>query len=285
MSTWRGEARCVLALSFDVDAEAPVLAVDPAQSRNLSAMSHQAYGPRVGVPRILALLEDLGLRATFFIPGVTAERYPGTVEAILERGHEVGHHSHMHFSPIDCSEEEDRRDFERALRALERFGARPQGYRSPNWESAAWTPRLLAEHGFLYDSSLMDADVPYVLELDGAPLVELPVHWALDDWEHYMYLPRPEFTSPISSPKKVLDVWTRELDAMAKYGGLFVLTCHPFISGRPSRVEAIRQLVEHALDRGDVTVTCCEEVAGAVLEDSSIERRPFVPPSEKTLGE
>src|SRR5947209_15867629 len=56
-------------------------------------------------------------------------------------------------------------------------------------------------------------------------------------------------------------LWTSELDAMRRYGCLFVLTCHPFLSGRPHRVEVLRSLIEHALAAGDVEFVSCREAA------------------------
>ncbi len=269
--TWLGAAACLACLTFDVDAEAPILAIDPVHAENASVMTHQAYGPRVGVPRILRLLEEYELPATFFVPGVTAERWPGTVEAILAAGHEIGHHSYDHVSPVDQPDE--RADLERALAALERFGVRPEGYWAPMWEATWRTPGLLAELGFAYDSSLFDADTPYVLETEQGELVELCPHWSLDDWEQYGYLPRPEIGSQIESPHKVVELWTAELDAMRRHGCLFVLTCHPFLSGRPSRVEALRAVIEHALGAGDVELVSMRDAARRAREDASIPRR------------
>ncbi len=264
-------------LTFDVDAEAPVLAESGRYARHAGVMSHQAYGPLVGVPRILGLLNEYALPATFFVPGWTADRYPQAVEAILAAGHEVGHHSYAHFAPIAQTEEEERADFERALAALARFGVVPEGFRCPMWEPAWRTPRLLAEHGLAYDSSLMDSDRPYVLDTGAGEIVELPVHWSLDDWEQYAYIPDPPFQSAIESPAKVLDLWTSELDAMRRYGCLFVLTCHPFLSGRPHRVEALRTLIEHALAVGDVEFLACREAARRAGEDAAVERRTLAP--------
>ena len=93
---WCQGAAAVAVLSFDVDAEAPILAECDHYAEDLSAMSHQAYGPRVGVPRILELLAAHEIKGTFFVPGVTAERWPGTVENILDAGHEVALHGHSH---------------------------------------------------------------------------------------------------------------------------------------------------------------------------------------------
>lgn len=264
-------------LTFDVDAESPVLAEGARHARNLGVMSHQAYGPLVGVPRILDLLREYHLPATFFVPGFTADRYPQTVEAILAAGHEVGHHSYAHRSPLAQSEEEERADFARALETLRRLGAEVEGFRCPSWEPGWRTPQIVAEHGLLYDSSLMDADRPYLLDTGAGEIVELPVHWALDDWEQYAYLPDPPFRSAIESPAKVLDLWTSELDAMRRYGCLFVLTCHPFLSGRPHRVEVLRRLIEHALAAGDVAFRRCRDVARKARADAGTERRVLAP--------
>jgi peptidoglycan/xylan/chitin deacetylase (PgdA/CDA1 family) len=266
-------------LSFDVDAETPILVEGRRYADNAGVMSHQAYGPLVGVPRIIDLLAEYELPATFFVPGLTAERYPQAVEAILAAGHEVGHHSYAHFSPFDQSEQAERADFERALAALERFGVKPEGFRCPSWEPTWRTPELVAEYGLAYDSSLMDSDKPYILETAKGDLVELPVHWSLDDWEQYAYLPRPPFKSSIESPRKVLDLWTSELDAMRRYGCLFVLTCHPFLSGRPHRVEILRALIEHALAAGDVEFASGRGVAQRVRDDAETPRRELVPVS------
>ena len=264
-------------LTFDVDAEAPILAESALYARNAGVMSHQAYGPLVGVPRILDLLREVSLPATFFVPGWTADRYPQTVEAILAAGHEVGHHSYAHYSPFAQTEDEERADFERALSTLQKLGATVEGFRCPSWEPGWRTPQIVAEYGLKYDSSLMDADTPYVLDTGAGEIVELPVHWALDDWEQYAYIPDPPFRSAIEAPSKVLDLWISELDAMRKYGCLFVLTCHPFLSGRPHRVEVLRQVIEHALESGDVTFAYCRDVARKARENPATERRTLAP--------
>jgi len=261
-------------LSFDFDA----LSVWFAYERTTPAMlARGEYGARVGVPRVLELLDRNGIRATFFVPGHTVESFPRETESILERGHEVAHHSYAHVSPVDQDEAAERADFERALAALERHGIRPEGFRCPSWEPTWRTPALVAEYGLAYDSSLMDDDRPYLLETERGELVELPVHWALDDWEQYAYLPRTAFKSSIESPRKVLELWTAELDAMRRYGGIFVLTCHPFLSGRPHRVEVLRRLIEHARAAGDVEFVSGREAARRARADDGLPRRRLEP--------
>jgi peptidoglycan/xylan/chitin deacetylase (PgdA/CDA1 family) len=275
--SWLRASAAAAVLSFDVDAESPILNRGRRYADNPGVMSHQAYGPLVGVPRILALLEEYRIRATFFVPGLTADRYPDVVERIAAAGHEVGHHSYAHKKPVGMSEPEERADFERALVTLERLGVRPQGYRAPGWEPAWRTPALVAEYGLVYDSSLMDDDRPYVLETGAGAIVELPVHWSLDDWEQYAYVPEPDVGGVIEAPSKVLELWRGELDAMRRYGCLFVLTMHPFLSGRPARVEALRALIEHAVGCGDVEFVAGAEVAKRVLADPDAPRRPLRP--------
>ena len=274
--SWIGESAALAVLSFDVDAESVVLAEDSGHAANAMLMSHQAYGPTVGVPRILDVLAEYGVAATFFVPGLTAERYPEAVERILEAGHEVAHHSFTHRSPVGQSEDEERGELERGLAALERFGAKPEGYRAPSWEPSWRTAALVAEYGLSYDSSLADDDRPYVLETGSGDLVELPVSWWLDDWQQTAYLP-PLARNQTRPASAVLELWASELDAYARHNCLFVLTCHPFLSGRPGRVEILRSLIEHTLGRGDVELLEARDVAKRARADEAVARRPLQP--------
>ena len=260
--TWPGDHRAALALTFDVDAESAILAVDPLYARRLTTMSHQAYGPKVGVPRILRMLERNGVTGSFFVPGLTADRYPGTVEAIVAAGHDLGHHGYSHVPYHDLSDDEQRADVERALQSLERItGRRPEGFRAPWWELTDSTPALLAEYGFRWDSSMMDDDRPYLLDTGRGVLAELPVHWMLDDWEQYAFLPEPHIGAVIESPSKVLDLWGGELEALADEGGLMVHTSHPFLSGRASRVITLERIVERARELGGIWIAPVGEIA------------------------
>jgi peptidoglycan/xylan/chitin deacetylase (PgdA/CDA1 family) len=96
---WPDGCRCACVVSFDVDAETAILQVDPKYATHATTMSHQAYGPRVGVPRLLEQLRRAGIRATFFVPGFTADCYPDTIRRIVADGHEVGWHGYLHELP------------------------------------------------------------------------------------------------------------------------------------------------------------------------------------------
>ena len=202
---WHGGAAAVVTLTFDVDAETPVLAHGRGYAEHLSTMSHQAYGPEVGVPRILDLLAELDVPATFFVPGWVAQQRPGLAASIVERGHEVAHHSYSHRAPTSLTPAEERADFERALAVFAVQGIEISGHRVALWEASPLTPELVAEHGLLYDSSLMADDRPYRIAVGGREIAELPVHWSLDDWEQYAFLPAPQIGSVINPPSAVLD--------------------------------------------------------------------------------
>lgn len=269
---WPPGYRAAAAFTFDLDAESAILVDAPEAASRLSVMTHQAYGPRTGVPRLLRMLDRRGVRATFFVPGYSAERHPDAVRSIRDAGHEIAHHGYLHEPPARLSPVDEERVLLRGLEALERVaGVRPVGWRAPMWEASHATPGILARHGFRYDSSLMDADRPYVLAAGiadagpgGPTLVELPIQWSLDDWEQYVYLPGLSGSGLIESPSKVADLWSLELDALAADGGLFVLTNHPFASGRASRALALERVIERALATEGLWVASLEEIAAHV---------------------
>jgi peptidoglycan/xylan/chitin deacetylase (PgdA/CDA1 family) len=261
---WPDGRTSAASFSFDVDAESGVLWSHPGAASRLSVMSHQAYGPLTGLPRLLRMLERRGVRATFFVPGYTAHRHPDAVRSIAADGHEIAHHGYLHEPLTDVAEAAEAGFLDRGLAALEEVaGVRPVGYRAPMWELTYNSPRLLAERGFLYDSSMMDADVPYELAtgVGDSSIVEIPVHWGLDDWEQYCYLPDIAGVGLIEDPAKAVAMWRAEFEALRRENGCFVLTCHPFLSGRPGRAAALEGLIEHVAACPDVWLAPLGEIA------------------------
>jgi peptidoglycan/xylan/chitin deacetylase (PgdA/CDA1 family) len=245
-----------------------MLADHPEVVDYLDVIAHQRYGPKVAVPRLLRMLERRRLRTTFFVPGWVADTWPDVVRSVRDAGHEIGHHGYLHESVRGTDEATEEGYLVRGLEALDRvLGVRPVGYRAPSWDMNYRTPGLLARHGFRYDSGLMDSDHPYRLGTSsepGAPsLVELPVHWSLDDWNRWNYVPGYA-ASPILAPSAAVDGWAEELDALVAVGGLFALTMHPFVSGRPGRAAAIERLIERAQSMDGVWVAAADEIAAWV---------------------
>ncbi len=277
---WPEGVTCAGAITFDVDAETVVLSTRADFAARLSTMSQHGYGPTVGLRRVLSLLEQRNVRTTFFVPGFTAERYPDAARAIRDAGHEIGHHGYLHEPVVGMSEEAEESCLLRGFEALEQVtGVRPVGWRAPHWETNYRTPGLLARNGIEYDSSLMDDDCPYIAasEPGGASVVELPVQWALDDYEQYAFIPGFSESLPIESPHKALELWSLELEALAAAGGLFVLTAHPWISGRASRAAALGQLLDRMLAVPGMWIAPLGEIARHV-RSLGLEPRVHYPP-------
>jgi peptidoglycan/xylan/chitin deacetylase (PgdA/CDA1 family) len=274
---WRNGAAAVAMLTFAVDGVTPVLAAGRRHADNAMAITHQQFDARRGAPRLLDILDEFGIKATFFVPGISAELWPALITDMAERGHDVAHHSYSHRPATQLTAAEERVEFERGYEALAALGITPNGYRSPMW-AATWNSAALAvEHGLSYDTSLMDDDRPYVIETDHGPLVELPPHWSLDDWEQYAFLPEPHLGYVIEPPEKALALWTAELDGLREFGGLFQLTAHSFLSGRAGRARNLRRMIEIIHERGDVAFMTGTQLRDAVLADPTVERRRLEP--------
>src|ERR1700686_4381794 len=112
------DRRVAVSLTFDFDAESAWLGSFKVDTP--SALSRGAYGANEGVPRILKLMERYDLPSTFFIPGDTADRHPDETRAIVNAGHEIGHHGYLHEPPHLLNEQEERTMLERGIEALER---------------------------------------------------------------------------------------------------------------------------------------------------------------------
>lgn len=223
------------------------------------------YGARVGVPRVLDLLESHGLEATFFVPGHTVDSFPAETEAILAAGHEVAHHSYAHVDPSRQSPDEERADMERAWATLERIGVTPLGFRAPSADLSESTLALVEQLGFLYDSSLMADDFrPYHPRIGdrvarGKPLErgreshlwELPLSFELDDWVHFQFNFDP-YRKGGATPSDVLEIWRGEFDWMHEHvdGGILTLTMHPQVIGRGHRIAMLDELIRHCGDAG-----------------------------------
>ena len=96
---WKDGVQCAVNIGFDVDGVSSWLGRDGDFANRPVAMTMGEYGPKVGVPRILDLLEEYGIKGSFFVPGHTAENHPNIVPDLLERGHEVAHHGYIHERP------------------------------------------------------------------------------------------------------------------------------------------------------------------------------------------
>lgn len=258
--TWKDGARCAVALSFDSDHETNELRDG---GKSIGRMAWGQYGNRVGVPRILALLGKYGVKATFYVPAVTALLYPDEQRRIVAEGHEIGIHGWIHELNSVLSYDAEKDLVARSAATLETItGVRPVGMRTPSWDFSPHTLRIEKEMGLAYDSSLMSDEDCYELLLEGAPtgIVELPVEWVRDD-AVYFSMHRFQSLRPYTPPEGVLDIFRRELDAAYADGGIFQLTMHPHIIGYRSRIWLVEELIRHARAKPGVWFATHAEVA------------------------
>ena len=245
---WPDNLQCVVTLSFDVDGVSPYVG-DPQLANRPSLMSMREYGPAIAVSRILDLLDAFSIQASFYVPGQVAETHPEMTRELVKRGHEVGHHGYRHEPLPGMALEEETRILDRGIDILEGLtGRKPQGYRAPSWELTPDSLRLLQERGFSYDSSLMGDDAPYPVAAGSGQLLELPVQWILDDAPFFGYPPADRGPRPMAGPQHVYDVWSQEFEGLYRYGRYFMLTMHPWITGRPSRLLLLERLIRFIQD-------------------------------------
>jgi peptidoglycan-N-acetylglucosamine deacetylase len=251
LPVWPGEADVAVCLTFDVDAEAPWLAQSPDYASRLSTLSEGRYGVVRALPRILDLLRRHAVKATVYVPGSTADRYPDGVRQIVADGHEVGHHGHLHLRSHLIDADAQRAEMEQGLEALETVGCgAPRGYRSPAWELTPATFALLVDNGFAYDSSCMGDDRPYLESLGDETILELPVHWSLDDWPYYGW--SVEMGGNLLPPSTWLESWLAEFESARDERRLVTYTMHPEVVGRGYRLLALERMLEEIKARANV---------------------------------
>ncbi len=243
---WPNGARAAVMLSFDVDNETVALRFG---EPTVGTLSQAEYGARVGLERIIKLLDQHKIPATFFIPSVSLALTPSMGALIQKSGrNEIGVHGWIHEMNANLPDSVERRLVKKAIAELTQMtGTKPVGYRAPSWNFSPNTLSILRDNGFLYESSLMSDDRAYELMQDGRPtgIVELPVQWILDD--------APLF-DPVgaryASPREIAQVWIDEFDKAYEEGTMLLLTMHPHISGHRSRIVALELLIAHIEAKG-----------------------------------
>lgn len=258
---WPDGYRSALFLSFDVDAESAWTAKDPNNFNRQVAMSYGGFEARVGTPKLLELLKDLDLKATFFITGWTLDAHPAMCEAILKDGHEIGHHGYHHLLP-DPDSDRLIEEVDAGLDALKRrLGIVPKGYRAPSGEFCEELRVALTDRGLLYTSSFRDDVRPYRHRLEDGRSgpIELPPTASYDDW--MLGMSARLSSRPIFPSEHVLSIWRDELDETRDWGAMVTTVWHPQCSGRPMRFRLVRDFLNYAKSQPDVWITTGEAIA------------------------
>jgi len=257
--SWKGGARCAVALSFDSDHETNELRDG---GKSIGRMSWGQFGARVGVPRIADLLRKYDVKATFYVPAVAALLHPDEQRALVAEGHEIGIHGWIHELNSVLPYENERDLMLRSADTLEQItGKRAVGMRTPSWDFSPGTLAIEKELGLLYDSSLMADEDCYELLLHGEPtgIVELPVEWIRDD-AVYFIMHRFQSLRPYTPPSDVFDIFRREFEAAYEAGGIFQLTMHPHVITHRSRIWIVEELIRLAKSKGDCWFATHEDV-------------------------
>ena len=280
---WPNNAQCAIAITFDMDADSLIHISKPEDShRRIYPISMGRYGPKIAIPRILDTYKRLNIEQSFFIPGWCLEQYPEQVKAILDGGHEIGHHGYIHEDPIKTLGNQ-REWFERALDAHQKIcGKIPKGYRAPVYNITDEVIDLMIEHGFYYDSSMMADDIPYEIKTKKGTLYEIPVHWGTDDWPPFAHYDEIGYLMPVRSPSQGLSGFWEEFEAQYKAGGFFMLIVHPFLTGRLARWIEVEKWIQKTLETKNVWFAKLEEIADHMNKlkvngtwEPSVEELPY----------
>lgn len=257
-SSWPNGARVAVLLSYDVDNET-VMGLRTGDI-SVGPLSQGQYGSRVALPRVVELMNEQNIPATYFFPAWSLKLAPQQAQLINASGlHEIAVHGWIHElnTALDGATEE--RLLRQAMDEIERIaGSRPVGFRAPSWNLSANTLRIVRDLGLLYESSLMHDDRPYEVLYQGEPtgIVELPVEWILDDAPLFNPLGQRYM-----NPRDVMQVWIDEFDRAWEEGTMFLLTMHPHVIGHRSRLVALEGLIEHIKSKEGVWFATHEQAA------------------------
>ncbi|HEX5147222.1 MAG TPA: polysaccharide deacetylase family protein [Conexibacter sp.] len=260
---WPGGARIAvsLAIAYEEGSEQSRAAGDEGQEqlgesaypaapgyRDYSMESVYQYGSRAGVWRLLRVLDEHDVRATFFCSAAALELNPAVAEAIAAGGHEAAGHGWRWQEPHTLTREQERDDIARAVASIERtVGTRPRGWISRTVRSPHTRELLAEEGGFVYDSDAFDDDLPYVQRVGERDHLVLPYTMVLNDARYVV-------AQGFASPSAFLDTATHAFDRLWHEGAqrprMMTIGMHPRWSGQPARAAALAAFVAYAQARG-----------------------------------
>ena len=223
-------------------------------------------GP-VGYPEALALLDRLGLKASFFIEGWNALHNPKAVRDVADRGHELAVHGWVHEVLHTLNAIEAERILTDAVAAFRNLGIQPEGFRAPGGKRGEFTLPILKKLGLSYDSSVdhaHDDDEEYAphalpsLLADNFPTI--PWKWSLIDYYHYYMHPLGE-----QSPEAVAKHYLEALSLLEDTGGFCTFIFHAFASCQTAeRTEALELILRRAIESPNINIVTAGNVAATL---------------------
>ncbi|WP_158890434.1 MULTISPECIES: allantoinase PuuE [unclassified Pseudomonas] len=236
----------------------------PAGTRNLAMESMYEYGSRVGIWRILDILDEQAVRATFHACAVAFEQNPEVAQAAVAGGHEICSHGYRWEEVFRLSEAEEREHIRLAVESFERTcGKRPVGWYC-RYGASIHTRRLVAEEGgFLYDSDAYNDDVPYFVEVEGRRHLVVPYTADVNDFRYWNSPGLSQAWDFFEYMKESFEVLYED---SATGPRMMSIGLHPRMVGRPGRVRAIKRFIEYARQSEGVWFATREEIARAWLK-------------------
>jgi peptidoglycan/xylan/chitin deacetylase (PgdA/CDA1 family) len=221
----------------------------PLDKPDLFSLSYAEYGLKVGVWRLLDIFSEAGVRASFSVSGLAAHRFPKTLKAISDRGHEIVGHAWSNDGSANATDDIDieRAEVNRTLDAIvAATGLRPIGWVSPgSTGSEARSKVLIEESGILWTGDDASEDLPYVVKLYGRDHAILPrTNFGSNDLIVYLLAK--------NTPADFFDSFKAQFDELYREGSRgspkwMDLVIHAHVSGRPMLAPVIRQCIEYAM--------------------------------------
>lgn len=236
------------------------LQVIMSKGRNLGNESNYQYGIRAGAPRVMRLLRDYGVTATFTAAALALERAPDLAKEIIADGHEVCAHGHRWAHQHWMKEDMERDFIRKAADSIEKTcGTRPSGWLS-RYVLTENTRRLLAEEGYTYHMDDYSDDTPRWDVVDGRPILISP--YALDTNDMKMWMD-PAYT-PDQWEKYLIDTFDWLYAECAESPNKMMSAgVHLRIVGRPGRMKALENFLAHAAAKDEVWFATRKQIADA----------------------
>jgi peptidoglycan/xylan/chitin deacetylase (PgdA/CDA1 family) len=229
----------------------------PEDQRELYLESTFEYGSRVGIWRMLRLLDRLEIVPTIFACGLALERSPQIAHEFVTRGCDFVGHGYRWISPIGMERAEEAADMVRCAESIKTT----TGYGVQGWfarpPSTRNTRSLVAELGFLYDSAAINDDLPYYQEVDGRPLLIVPYSLDVNDSKFF----KNEFFRSDQFSTYAIDTFDALYEESARTPRIMSVGLHPRMIGRPGRFPGLVRFLEHVRRHDDVWIASRDAVA------------------------
>ena len=242
--------KCVAFITVNLSAEFFWISLDKKAVDMPKTLSLGQYGMTHGLPRILELLDEFGIRATFFVPGKTAETYPEAIREIAGQGHEIACHGYEYENFSLFSYDEQERRIQKAVNAIEAAcGKKPEGFRAPIGDLMLETLNIARKKGMKYSSDLFDDDRPYFMDVDkeGSQILQIPMQLANFDLPYFAFNYRPAFPfgqGRIANYSNVLSNWKDEFTGHYNHHLCYTMQLDPQTTGSPGRSEMVKDFFE-----------------------------------------